>query len=453
MQLRVIASQMTNDPALMGIATRYKGITDGLLDIGEKHGFFTPQEVADLKSQHPHYVPEVGPSGETLHPFGPRSTGMMTGTENVNSRAWYNLAQHIEELHRQFELNGMNRTLWETQKQAQQQFPGSAQFMTEVRPNNTTATFYGNERGQFRDPIVAIRTPTGPKYVRVEHPDFYNAMTGDSIRKRNIARDLLTIPRRLYQQGTTGAVSALTGRLYPPVNAAYTSGLMATNAPRNMYGGLLDKATQRLTGQTSGIVRGVDMVSNLPYVAYSYGRGVVDRHLQQLAMGLKPFVSDATYKSIQQSIENYFLNSTTNRIRAMGIGGMGSPIKSDLPSLNIQSGKQARLTAARLVPELFFSGKWMLGSKPFFMRLNRVVQEAMTNMSDAGHDAFARLNMNNPNISKETLAYETRQLTGDPGTHGASSIVRGISGVLPYANVSAQGISRFGRALAVALHQ
>ena len=413
-QLRIEAAKMDNDPLLAGLAQRFRGITNGQLDIGQAHGFFPAAEVANLKATHPNYVPEVGPGGETLHPFGARPTGVMTGVSNVNSRAWYNLAQHIEELHHQFELNASNRDLWQTQKDAQRQFPNSAQFMTEVKPTNTAYSFYGNEMGTFREPIVAIRTDTGPKYVRVDHPDFYNAMTGDSIKKRQIARDLLTIPRRLYQQGTTGAVSALTGRLYPPVNAGYTSMLMATNAPHNMYGGLLDKGVQRLTGQTSSLARGVDMVTNLPYVAGSYLRGVADRRVNNIAdllrpdrvpdqgaiagffsQRLQPLLGNATVQSLQQSMKDYYLNSTTNKIRAMGIGGQGTPIKSDLPALNIQGSKQARLVAARTVPELFFSGKWM-GSKPFLLRLNRVIQEAMTNMSDAGHDAFARLNYNNP---------------------------------------------------------
>ena len=458
-QLRTYVAMMTNDPRLAGIAGRFKGTTDGILDIGEKWGFFPSSEVADLKSSHPHYVPETGPGGEILHPFGARPTGVMSGVKNINTPPWYALAQHLDALHHQFELNDMNRTLWQTQMDAQRQFPGSAQFMREVKPTNPAYSFYGNELGTFRDPIVAIRTSSGPKYIQVDHPDFYNAMTGDSIRKRNIARDMLTVPRRLYQQGTTGVVSAATGRLYPPVNATFTSGLMATNAPRNMYGGLVDKGIQRLTGETSGVGRGVDLVSNLPYVGYSYLRGVADRRIGNIANMLRPdqiinhfggplskLLGNATVQSMHKALEDYYLNSVTNRIRGMGIGGSGAPIKSDLPALAIEGSKQMRTVAAKMVPQLFFSGKWM-GTKPFFLRLNRVIQEAMTNMGDAGHDAFARLNFNNPKVDKQTLAYETRQLTGDPGTHGASAWIKTISGALPYTNVGLQGIARFGRAL------
>jgi hypothetical protein len=458
-ELRAISARSLADPFINDINEHFKAVTNGLVDIGTARDFFTADEGARLKARHPDYVPEVDSDGALLHPFGSRDPSSFTGVDQKNSNAHVNLAQHIDQLYGQFAKNDMNRALWQSQTDTQRQFPNSAQFMYEVQPpvGANTPNYYSGVSGAAREPIVRIRTASGPKYVRVDSPDHFRAMTANSSMKQKIMSSMITVPRRIYQRGTTGVLAGLAGKLYAVVNPTYTAFTMPVNAPRKMYGGMIDRAVQRTTGYTSGAARGLDMIPNLVGgVPYSYARGVGDRWINRFADWtrkeatnpinriLRSHLTDPVVDSMSQSARDFYIQSRTNKIREMGIGGLGQPIRSDLPALQTEGNNTARLHGARAAPDAFFDGKW-LGMKPFFIKLNNAIQEAFVNIGDAGNDYFARLNYDNPNVSKETLAYETRALTGNPSTSGANTVMQGASAAIPYFNIGVQGISRFAR--------
>jgi hypothetical protein len=370
--------------------------------------------------------------------------------------------QHLQELHRQFDLNTNNRNLDQSFRDAQRKYPDAAQFVYDVPGPQISKSFYSS--GPFREPVVVIRTADGPRYSRIDNADVHNAMSGDSLKRSHILAEALTIPRRVYQKGTTGTLSLLSGRVSSLINPLYTSVLMAQNAPKGRYGGMVSKLTQQATGYDSGLARGIDMVTNLPGVGYSYGRGVADRMVGRSAewigknadnpinRWLRASVGDATVDGMQQSMERYFQNTVTNRMRGeLGLGGQGIPVKSDLPALQIKAEQDARLlqqdsSFAVLCREVEDTGT-NFATKPYFVKLDKVIEGAMANLSDAGHDYYARLNWNNPRVSKEALAAETRGLTGDPGVRGSSTLMRGATSMIPYLNIAMQGTARLGKSI------
>ena len=448
--------RMMNDPVVADVATRFKQIPHGMVKIGEKYGFFTQAEARRLLTEHPDYVPEVK-NGEIIHPFGRRDKTVSTGVEQMNAKPWDAMAQHVEELYRQFETNRMNQMLRESMLETQRTNPGAAKLVYDVDAPKAPPTFYSG--GSFRDPVVAIRTPNGTKFTRTDHPDVFNMLTGGSLMKQRISAGVLGTLKNWQQYWITGPGSLINGYVAPLANAGYTAATMPINMPKNMYGGVIDRAVQRTTGHTSGVARGLDMVTTaLPGTAYSYGRGVVDRRAMNLSnliapgnnntinQTLRAYLGNAQMDALSQRLRNYYHDTLTYKMKAeLGLGGQGLPVKADSVSLNTAADRQASLVAARAVPELFVANGMFGRAKPLAIKLNNVITEAMSNLSDAGHDYAARLNWNNPNISHKTLTYETRNLTGDPGVRGSNRYLNALTDIVPFGNISIQGTARLGR--------
>ena len=458
--LATARAKMMNDPELAELANRFRAMPFGLVQIGEKYGFFTQAEARRLLTEHPDYVPEVK-DGLVVHPFGRRDKTISTGVEQMNVLPWDAMAQHTEELMRQFQLNALNQKLRQSFMDTQRVFPNSAQFMRDVPAPSNSPTFYSG--GAFRDPVVVVRTPTGPKYTRIEHPDVLNAFTGGSLSKNRINVGVLGLLKQWSQYWITGPGSLATGGIAPLTNALYTVPSLAINTPRKMYAGPLDRAMQQTTGRTSGVLRALDIPNNLAGVPLSYARGVADRAYNRFGMGnmlgnivqngnnnpinniLRSHLGDARVDMIEQAMRDYWLNTKTYKIEAeLGLGGQGIPTHGSETSLGMQNPNVPSTLTAHMVPQLFSRG--MFGAKPILIHLNRIIGEAMGHLSEAGHDYSARLNWDNPNISKDTLAYETRNLTGDPGVRGSSRGLGAVTDVLPYANIGMQGTARLGRA-------
>lgn len=466
--LTAARTAMMNDPVTADLAQRFKQMNMGMIDLGEAYGFFPSVEAARLRAQHADYVPETGMNGEIMHPFGPRDRTQATGVEQMNTKPWKAMEQHVSELYRQFELNAMNRRIYDSMMDTQRQFPNAAKLLYDVPPPSSAPSYYSG--GSFRDPVVAIRTPTGTKFVRTDHPDVLNMLTGGSLLKRRIAMGGLNTMKNWTQYWTTGTGSLATGRIAGIANAGYSIPAMSINMPRNMYGGLLDKQLAKRIGTgpglgrevARGVARGVDMVTtNLPGAAATYARGLGDRAYgkylaNMLEKGnnnpvnrtLRGYMGDAAVDTMVQSARNHYHNSASYQMEAKyGLGGMGLPVKTELNSLTMPADRYSHSVAAHLVPKAFVNkGAWG-STKATLINLNRIIGEEMGHLSDATHQYAAKLNMDNPNISRHTLTYEIRNMTGDPGVRGSNRYLNAATDVLPYANIGMQGTARFGRAM------
>ena len=295
------------------------------------------------------------------------------------------------------------------------------------RPNAQHTSYYpvsGLEdmQGQVRDPIVTVRTGAGIQRMRVDNPVVHAAMTSESRAANQVRMDTMAKLRRMYTQGTTGLISIGTGRVMPMRNAAYTAIASPVMAPKNMYGGLLDRQVQRATGRTSNVARGLDMMTNLPAVAGSYARDVMDRRVgdfgkmferaspNSINRELRSLIGDTQVDSISQMAKDYYKRTDAAWLQKQSVVGQGSPLRFDAPGVRTGtlSGTKAgpfsdpfaqmRSEAARLSPQAYFKGDWM-GTKPALINIQRVLGEAFNHMSDAGHDYFMKLNRDNPNIS------------------------------------------------------
>jgi len=215
-----------------------------------------------------------------------------------------------------------------------------------------------------------------------------------------------------------------------------------------------------LTGGRMGY-RGFDP-TNLVGAAYSGARSGFDDLALLLSHGfdksnpnkstqfLNSILTPQQMDVIRNRLLTYYTGTTTAEMKAAGVSGMGVPFRTRLPAFARTGGESPttiRLVSGELSPKLFMSGGKLGTIKPHWIDLKKAVEESFASVSDAGHEYFYRLNKFKGGIDKDTLAYETRALVGDPGVAGSGAIASGIRSAVPYANVSAQGLSRFGRAI------
>jgi len=475
-ELRQKAAAMQADPQLADIATDYKGITDGLIKVGvhPSYGFFTPSEASDLLKFRPNYVPEMDVNGKPMHAFGPRDTSAYTGQAQIVTNPVFDLAQHVEQLYPQFERNRLNQNLMNHQTDVQRVYPQGAQSLVDIQaPTGAHASYYpqsgmpGVGAGQVRDSIVSVRTASGTKYLRIDDPVLYDIMTNHSLGNAHVQLGALNTARRIFQQTTTGTAGAvLTTRLVPGRTAAAVAMLAPFNAPDRLYAGMADRAVQRTAGVTSGLARGADVIGNLAGVPMSYAMGLADRRIKNFAdifhpeasnpanKMLRAIAGDPVVDAIHQHAENVWQNSDTKQIKDLNISGAGTVGTLDAPGVLTgkkggplgMSGAGVRLQSANLSPHAFFDGQWM-GAKPYVINLRNAMAEAFTNISDAGHDYVARLNLDNPNIDPESLTYNVRNLYGNPGRKGSSYLAQKGAGYIPWLNVGMQELGSTAKAV------
>ena len=458
--LQTAVDKMMNDPATASIAQDMWDQSKGMREIYANMGIMPRSELANLNAAHPHHLPETGLTGKTMAPLSQRDRTLFTGVDQVNSKPWMAQAQMLEDMHREAELRRHRRDLYDSMSEAQTRYPDAAKVFTDVQAPTNKPVYYGG--GETRSPIVAIHSSTGTKYVHIANSDVLNMFTGDSLKRAHVAMEMSTIPRRIYQNFTTGIGSLATGSFAAGKNLLYTIPAMSINTPKGMYSGLIHKGVTTATGGrwNSGVARGLDMFSNLGYIPYSYARGVGERRLRNIANVLDPKATnsvnkwlrasygDAVVDKFQAAAQQYYRDSASYDAVSSGMGGGGLGPKSELQPLNLRSDMRASIAAAHAVPQLYHSGQWVAGSKPFVLNLHNALLEALGNISEAGHMASFRLNRDNPNVSRPGLIAETRALTGDPSVSGANTLLRRYTERVPFTNITLQGTGRAVRGVA-----
>lgn len=459
--------RMLSDPRLADIAHRFWDIGKGLVDIGEARGFFTPAEAKRMRAVRPNYLPEVGLDARITHALGPRNVNGVAGIDQVNTTAWSAMAQHIEELTRQMDINQrIVNPLVQHILDYQNNTPGAAELIREVpNPNAGNAPTlyptYAANGASYREPIVSVRTGTSTKFYRVMSNEVYNWLKSQNANKTLVDMGIFDKARRATQLGTTGALATLTGRMFPLTHLARVSSTMQSNRPRGYVGSLSDALMQRLTGGRLG-QRLVYDPTNIAGIGYSFARGQYDKFIRDLAQSIHPnsgtvdskilsaLTSPQQAQAMSEHLMNKYLASTTHEMAAMGASGTGMPLKFRPAAIALggEGVKDVRLQAASLSPKLFFSGGKTGAIKPFFLNLARAFEEPYADLMDAGNQYFYRLNKTfNPDIDPASLTYETRALVGNPSTKGASALVRGYTQLEEYSNIAAQALARRGRSL------
>ena len=457
--LQTKVDAMMNDMELRRLAESHWAIEKGMREIGHGMGVLPTEELHRLNEAHPHHISETDATGKVMAPLSQRDRTLFAGVEQMNSKPWDAQSQAIEGIHHEFEQRRFNKQLYDNIMEAQTRYPQMAKLIEPTTAPPDKPVYYSG--GSPRESKMAIHTDSGTKWIKFNNADVANMFTGDSLKRQHIVAEATTIPRRIYQNFTTGIGSLASGSFAAARNLGYTIPAMSINTPKGMNAGIIHKAVRTATGGRwdSGVARGLDMFTNPATAAYAYGRGVADRRVHNLANMLDRNASnpvnsmlrsargDLAVDNMQKALDKFYRDSVTYEIQAKaGVGGGGYGPKSELRPLGLEASKRASIAAAQHVPQLFHSGGAWMGVKPAAIRLHTAVVDALSHISDAGHDAFYRLNRDTLNADNKftdpRLSYETRALTGNPSTSGESKILKAVTDRLPFTNIALQGGAR-----------
>ena len=338
--------------------------------------------------------------------------------------------------------------------------------MTRTTPGQIGPVVYDEPIGGPRENVYQASDGTQTIIYKADNPDFYSWMSGNNVTKQRLMLDQIGVMRRMFSGFTTGIGSLMSGRIQPLTNVLRTSFGAPINRPWGTVGGLADALVQRATRVLPERMqfgyRGPDP-TNLVGAAYSAGRTSFDRlafHLSQALDStnstgwgnpvnklLRSMLTPGQVDAMSTSLKNYYMNTVTAEQRVNRGGGVGSPFRSELPAYTTGQGRKVRMISNAQVPELFMANQ-MAGLRPHVVNIRKAIESTFNTLSDAGHDYFYRQNRVFSRLSPRSIGYETRELVGDPSTRGSSPRIQALTDVLPYANVSMQGVARRGRAFA-----
>lgn len=447
---------MQRDPVLRELQQTAKTVNDRIISIGEARGFFSAKEARDIRTAHPNYVPEVDKNGNILHAMAQRDRSLYSGIDEINSEPWVAQAQHVETLLRQYELNDLRGALMNHFLNVQDNVKGAPQVIERLPGygRNQQPTLYptvGQQSAGPREMVIGIRRPGGMDYYKFNDPTYFNMFKTDNATRMHTTAQAMETMRTLSQAGTTGVMATATGRVFPLVNMARTMLQGPINAPKGYSTGLIDTALQRTTGLNFRLPDPTTLVG----VPYSMARGGVDDLALQLSrlmdssnpsyvtQLLNSTLTPATVDRMGQRLKDYYLSTATHEMRAGGLGGQGTPIRARPPSIRMGD-NTVRLVSGQLNPTLFMPpGKW--GTiKGHTLRLQAAADEIFSELSDATHQYYYRVNRARGMSALENTAI-TRNLVGNPSTVGSSAFAKATRAYVPYANISMQGMSRLGQ--------
>jgi hypothetical protein len=153
-------------------------------------------------------------------------------------------------------------------------------------------------------------------------------------------------------------------------------------------------------------------------------------------------------RSLSDKLMDIYGNSSVATAGQLGIGGQSLQQRMRLPVFNRDAGsdRTIRLMSAQIEPRMLLNRDGSASMRPFIYNAQRAISDAFVNASEATHQFLYKLNKDNPNFSKEQLAFETRSIVGDPSRSGAGAIPQILRTHIPYSNVAVQGTGRLGRA-------
>ena len=445
------------------------------------YSFFDANELNDIKTKSKYAVPEFDEAGKIKHPFGQRGSTPYTGQARGGVDPIFALASHIEEMYPMFQHEQLKQQLYTHYKDFMAR-PGAPQFITELeKPTGPHATYYPSGMTKFggnaRDPIVTLRH-NGVKHLRIDHPDVLNIFKSSGAGMSRVYLDAWDMARRGYQKGTTGLMSTLTTRAVPLRNSVFTSVASATQAPRGFTGGLIDKTTR---GRLGAFGRGQDTLLNvarLPVTAIRSAHEHLDGRMADLLhpqannvfnRNLRSIMDPSLVDAMHTSAKARYENTAVKFMKERGLRGSSSPMRTEAPGF--ATGTEAamigrrtfgvRLEAARISPKAFLNeratwgkltpqkaaidGTWN-GARAVGIHIHNVLGDAFNWLGDLGHEQFVRDNMKR-GVDPDVLAYETRNIVGNPARSGSGRAMGYAASALPYTNVSVQGIGRTMRAV------
>ena len=450
LQARISAGM--NDPAVAAAINEANNIHRAVADLLQQRGMITAAENAKFQRMHPNYMSSYDLQGIIENPLASRNLAAETGPRTIGVNAWDIDKQHLEAIMRAVEKNDFARNIVNNILDFQNNNRRNAQILEQwKRPINSTDA-------RVPDDVITIRNNGVLQHYRVHNPALKFALE-QSPMQMGVLGDNMNKLRQFVQFNVTGPGALIGGKFFPPINAIRNTIEGAAIRPRGFAGGYIDKALQRATNGKMALRGDPTALITMPREWLSSISALVSKHIAKAldplqANGYNPLLRNLlgndVVNAIHTRMQAAWENSIAAEMRKYGAANSGGYSSVSVPTNYIGDNQRVFSTLNNQVPELFRANRTFGGLEPFGVRLNELMKEIWSLIGDAGHQQFYRLNKNNPAISRNRLVFETRQLTGDPGTSGASKGIRTFTSTAPYANIALQEISRLSRAFSEA---
>jgi len=437
------------DPDVLKFMDEFRTIDNAYLrHYNEKRGLISDSDASNMRAIRPNHVSRMSSEGKLLQVFGERELQPRGGPTSIEHKAWDALQQQTIETARSADLNDRNRQFLEAIGRGQARDPSL----------NIIATRRQGYAGEaIDDPqsrIIRVHTRNGPEAWEIHDPVVYHLLSkGDSMLPVMVGA--AAHMSQTLQSSITGPLSMFAGRLFSlTTNLPRSIISAASERPTGYAGSLSDKALQAGTGgrvgsrvldPTTPVGVGYQLSANMSAM---FAKGLADaleRGTGPTARLLQGAAGRDNVLKFSDWLNDRYISSILHKQRSGGLGGQGARASVEVNSTLIPRGIGPKYLGEALrappspihsaVPELFQPRGFASA-----IRAKRMVNDFNNLINDGMHSYFYRLNRGKPTVE---LAYETSQLTGAPGTQGAS--MRNWNATVPYLNPSIQGVARMAR--------
>lgn len=435
------------DPQVKSLMDRAKMQTDAMADMMVAHGQASMSEAQLLKDAHKYYVPSSDMDHVVENPMNSRNIEPYSGS-NALPDVFELRDQHDYQLYKMIDDNNARDMLITAHENWHSNTGGVHDRVMEPSKNPVDGKWVAKDNGGS----IAVRRNGELQHWQVNNRAFLDAISGSSV-KAGATLGALNKIRQVSQSTMTGALSVLTGHLFPVINAGRSAGEITALRPKGMYGGFLDKGLQRATGgklafrgdPTAYLGTAYHMVVDpAAEVSRALGEMFSPKAPNGINTRMRSMFGDAAADVISQRALAAYNLSNRAKMRAEGSIGSGGYTANDVTGGIMSNKATAQMPSYDMVPELFQANRWA-GTAPFFVHMKNLFNDVKGAIGDAAHSNFDALNRDNPHITEFQRKYEVRNSTGDPSLHGSGGFANYMSKGVPFGNVAMQEGARVAR--------
>lgn len=463
--LRQAVSDARADPIVANELDTINTIHRQMMTAANASDFISNSELRSLINDHPNYLASSNTDGTIISPFSARNTDAASGLTNIPIHASELDKQHFTSIFRSIENNSWTRHVVDMSTAYQDANPDVAQIF---QPNFNT-------KGEWVKPDAKGKPDAPPQWVAFRRngaTEFWN------VGNAALARDLqsgssasgpvfgaLNYAKNIFQSAVTGPISMVGGHFFPAINATRNTLLVSAFRPagttygpitgliHNITGGVVNPRgllPDAVLGTLQGLFQGLGAEGAHALASiFDASNPNAAQRLMQASLG--PTYSAAIHQRLQAAWDT----SIRAEMKANGTLGSVGYASTELPAKQYGARNNVANPLNNLVPALFRVQKlgapgeitnFGYDSLPIMVKMQSLYQHMQSIVNEAAQTHF--YSTNKGRIAPDLLSYETRQLTGDPGTHGSGTVAKAIAGVVPYSNIIVQDLVRMGRSFA-----
>ena len=437
-----------------------------MVDLLKGSGLIDAQTAATLKTLHPNYLPTADLAGIIENPLKARDLTIHSGVDSSVIPSWELRKQHFESIIRAREHNIVLSNTVQNALDSQARNPRLPKMFEPSLDTSGPTPKYVQKDGS-----IGYRVNGELRWVNVNNSGLRLALSHTPAMSSELIKAAAIISN-ISRSGTTQALAALLGIPFSAKNAIRMTTRMGIARPQGTYSGYLDRTLQQATGGRVGLPGGLDpTMYTAPFVGTAqnlYGlqvhalsnllRGGADNPFNRV---LRSMFGDTAIDAQSQRIMHAYERSTRGQMVAAGATNSTGLSAAEVPTAQLAARNQIASPLNATAPELYMihgpTGE--AGAK--FVRLNNMFHELLNAVGESTHTFYFGLNKNNPALvqkygyegAQRMNAFNTRQLGGDVGQRGNSSLLRDYGSISKYTNVMIQDWANLTDAMAKAPFQ